>query len=181
MNKLNNTSKFAIIGVVILAAIILVSFYGGGGPSAPGNSQPSTSTSQSTTGAPSTGGASKSAGNAGGSTGSTVKKPASIIFITPVLGETWKIATPNSIAWSREGGIGGMIELLDAATKKSVGVILNELGPHQTSYAWNTRDLLLSRTNPLKKTVAPGRYLVKISFDGNNLSPITSQPINLEQ
>lgn len=73
----------------------------------------------------------------------------------------------------------GYISLLDATTYKLVGVILNQTGPHQTSYTWNTRDLLLSRSSPTKITVTPGRYVVRIAFDGNNLSPITSVPVTI--
>ncbi len=104
-----------------------------------------------------------------------------IRLVNPIPGEIWIIAQQNLISWDREAGVAGQIELLDAATYKLVGVILNQIGPSQTSYTWNTRDLLLSRNNPAKTTVVPGQYVVRIAFDGNNLSPITSQPITITQ
>jgi hypothetical protein len=188
MNNLNQTGKWLVAGVVAVIVIVVLVLYGGGqNPSGPVNTS---STPSGTTGAiVADNGTPPTVGNpAGGNTAPVVNKnpgtgtapqQAPIVFITPVPGETWTIGTQNPVQWSREGGVSGQIELLDATTLKLVGVILNQIAPHQTSYTWNTRDILLSRTNPLKTTVVPGRYVVKISFDGNNLPPITSQPITL--
>jgi hypothetical protein len=188
MNKLNQTSKWEIVGVVVVVAVVLIVLYGGGQNASPmpaGTSSPTGATVSDngsavpggTTPAPSGG------TSAGGTKAPTPSGPKTVpmTFVTPVPGDTWKIGTQNPIQWSREGNFSGQIELLDASTLQLVGVILNQIGTHQTSYTWNTRDLLLSRTNPLKKSVVAGRYVIKISFDGNNLSPITSQPINVVQ
>jgi hypothetical protein len=190
MNKLNTTGKWTVGIVVAVAAIALIVAYGGGRQVAPfANLGTGTPGGVNVTGTPGTNGnATAGSGTSGGvvKTGNTggngaASKTAPIIFVTPIPGETWTIGAPNSISWSREGGVSGQIELLDAVTKSLVGVILNQTGPHQTSYTWNTREVFLSRTNPLKTGVLPGRYLIKIAFDGNNLSPITSQPITIEQ
>ncbi|MGH8101989.1 MAG: hypothetical protein ACREIW_11880, partial [Chthoniobacterales bacterium] len=69
--------------------------------------------------------------------------------------------------------------LLDAKTGAFLGVILSESGPHQTSYAWDTRHYFLSRYSPLKKEIVPGMYKFKILFDGNNLSPIVSPAVTI--
>jgi hypothetical protein len=184
MNKLSNTSKIILLAVVIVVAGALIIWFNGSSQSGPNltNLVNATNTLQqaannnanaTTTAATTKGG--------GGTPAKTTGTSAPILFVTPVPGDTWKIATTNPIQWSREAGVTGQIELLNASTKNLVGVILNEIGTHQTSYSWNTRDIYLSRTSPSKTTVTPGRYLIKISFDGNNLSPITSQPITIEQ
>ncbi len=103
----------------------------------------------------------------------------SIHLVTPTANNVWTITRQNLISWDRAGGVTGQIELLDAATYKLVGVILNQIDARQTSYTWNTRDLLMSRTSPAKITVVPGSYVVRISFDGNHLSPITSPTVTI--
>lgn len=184
MNNLNQTGKWIIVGVVIVAAVVLIAVYGGG-PSASPAPGAATSTgvtagTPTTTGSTPAGGTSQTGGTK--TTGGTATpKPAAITLITPVANDVWVIATQNSIQWSRAPGVTGQIELLDASTMRLAGVILNQIGARQTSYAWNTRDLLLSRTSPSKVTVMPGRYVVKIIFDGNNLAPIVSPPLTITQ
>lgn len=182
MNKLTDTSKLAIAAAVglVIGIVLAAAYFGISGPSAQqyntsGNQQP---TSTAATGSqPGTGGTSGSAApKISGSKGLTVIK-----LITPAPGVTWTIATPNVISWMKEGGFSGQIELLDASTMKLAGVILSQVGPSQTSYEWNTRDLYLSRTSPAKTTVLPGKYVVKILFDGNNIAPITSQPVTISK
>ncbi len=97
-----------------------------------------------------------------------------IRFVTPVSNDIWQIGTQNLISWNTPGNFTGSISLIDAATKQFVGVILPQVGPKQTSDAWNTRDLLLGRTNPLKKDVVPGTYEIQIIYDGNNIRPAAS-------
>jgi len=99
-----------------------------------------------------------------------------INFITPVADDLWKINTYNSISWTKAPNVTGYIYLVDATTKNFVGVIIPQTGTLQTSYSWNTRDLLLSRTNPLKKDVTPGSYIVEMAFDANHL-PLISSPV----
>ncbi len=182
MNNLNTAGKWAVGALVVLVIVVVLTLYGG--QNGPGTAVPNGTSTGATPngngGVPSSSTPATTAtptGTKNSGTGGT--KQSSMTFITPIPGETWKIATQNPIQWSREGGVGGQIELLDATTLKLVGVILNQTAPHQTSYTWNTRDLLLTRTDPRKTTVMPGRYVIKIAFDGNNLSPITSQPITL--
>ncbi len=181
MDKPNNQGKLIILAVIIVVAVALIIYYGAGTPAqtpGPGNATSTAATSTGTTGATSTAG--QISGTSGTKSATSAKPPGTIItFVTPIPGETWTINQQNTVQWSRAGGVSGEIALLDASTKALVGVILPATGPQQTSYAWNTRDLLLSRTNPLKKNVAPGRYLVRVSWDGNNLPPITSQPITI--
>lgn len=183
MDKMTNGVKASILLAIAVIAGIVVFMYGAKtGPAgyAPGNTS---STAENTATSTPT----STPSSTGGTTGTATKpkpapapKPSTITFVTPIPGETWTLTANNIIQWSREAGVTGQIELLDAATKNMAGVIIPQTGPHQTSYQWNTRDLLLSRTNPLKTTVVPGRYLIRISFDGNNLSPITSQPIIIQ-
>jgi len=99
-----------------------------------------------------------------------------INFITPIAGSLWKINTYNSISWTKAPNVTGYIYLVDATSKNFVGVIIPQTGTMQTSYSWNTRDLLLSRTNPLKKDVTPGNYIVEMAFDANHL-PLISSPV----
>ena len=111
----------------------------------------------------------------------TIKPATSVVihFITPVKDDIWNVGTQNIISWDKAGNISGSLSLIDAATGQFVGVILPQVGTGQTSYAWNTRDILLSRTNPLKKDVTPGTYKIKLSYDGNNIQPIVSPPFTI--
>lgn len=187
MNNLSKTGKLAILGAVVVIIVALVVIYGGGAPGAPA-SPTSSSTSATVT----------DNGNApsptGTTSGGTTKPPAAsapsksvgtspavspITFVTPVPGDTWPIDTQNPVQWSRAAGVNGEIDLLNAATLQLVGVILNVAGPNQTEYTWNTRDLLQSETSPVKTTVTPGRYVVRIIFTGNHVPTITSQPFNI--
>lgn len=104
--------------------------------------------------------------------GSTAPKQKSsgISITAPLGGAKWVLATQNIISWNKEAGYSGGIELLDASTKQIVGWITPSLGVHQTSYAWNTSDVALSRTNPSKKNISAGNYIIKVIFDG----PISS-------
>jgi len=184
MNKLDWMGKWVVVagGLVVIVALVAVYGWGGGAGVGSNNNVPQYATSTAT-GTPDVV-SSTQAAPATGSQGiqeKAVPAGSPVIFSTPVPGETWKIGAQNLVSWSPESGVWGQIELLDATTKDLVGVILNQVAPHQTSYMWNTRDLLLNRTSPQKKTVLPGKYVVRILFDGNNLSPITSQPITLEQ
>jgi cytoskeletal protein RodZ len=186
MNKLSQTGKWIIIAVVIVGAIILIVAFGN---SAPNATAPPVASNSSTTVVADNGGGPTNTGTPS-ETGTTPPKsnpepgaPAQspIMFVTPVPGDTWQIGMQNPIQWTKEAGVNAEIDLLDATSLKLVGVILNVAGPHQTSYNWNTRDLLQSSTSPSKITVTPGRYVVRITFSGNNLSPITSQPLTLTQ
>ncbi len=187
-----NKYGVAIIAVLAVAVIVLVVLLAGQHQSSQApSSTPMTAanTPAPTTTSPSSPAAAPSSGNTSAKTGGTQSGSGvtpkyaptgfTIRLVAPLAGATWTIAQQNLIAWNPEAGVSGQIELLDASTLKLVGIILNQIGPHQTSYMWNTRDLLLTRTNPLKTTVTAGNYVVRIAFDGNNLSPITSLPVTI--
>jgi hypothetical protein len=103
----------------------------------------------------------------------------SIKMIAPGSGNSRTIGVQNLISWSKAGNFSGSISLLAAPSKQFAGVILPTTGPSQTSYTWNTRDVFLSRTNPSKKDVLPGNYIIEVAFDGNNLKPIFSQAFTI--
>ncbi len=174
-----------VIAVVVLSTLLIAQNGGAPSPAAAPTSttasasstSPQTAANQTSTNPNVLSTPHHSTAGAGGTASATTGF--AIHLVDPVPDETWIIAQQNLIGWDREAGVAGQIELLDATTYKLVGVILNQTGPHQTSYEWNTRDLLVSRNNPAKTTVVPGRYVVRIAFDGNNLSPVTSQPITI--
>ncbi len=91
----------------------------------------------------------------------------SITFLSPVAGTQWVINQNNIIKWNREPGVTGGIYLVDAITGTLVGWITPTITSHQKEYTWDTRDVLLNRQGGLKKSVAVGRYILKIKFDRN--------------
>jgi hypothetical protein len=181
-----DVNKYRII-IIILAVmvvalvIVLITENGGQAPSAGNLEQYIASSTQSTT----TASGAANSGNAPAQNTAGATQPAATGFTihlrTPIAGETWTIGQQNTISWDRAAGVYGQIELLDASTKTLIGVIIPQTGPNQTSYTWNTRDILLSRNNPLKKNVVQGTYLVRLLFDGNNLAPVTSGAFNIVQ
>jgi hypothetical protein len=180
----NNMIKMTPVGKVVIGAVIAVlllvliiasrSNPGGSTPSSSStpnggtavNAAPGASSGQTRTGAPSP----------TRSTGPKQARRPVITIVAPATGDAWKINTQNTITWDQEGGISGNIYLVDARTQKFVGVVIPQTGPHQTYYTWNTRDLFLDRTSPLKKDVVPGIYIVKLAFDGNNI-PVVTGPV----
>lgn len=95
---------------------------------------------------------------------STQTKPLSLL--SPLPGAEWVFGHLNEIKWSREVGLNGSMYLLDPITKVVIGWITPNVGPHQTSLVWDTKSLALSRTNPQKKDIAPGLYILRVKFDG---------------
>jgi hypothetical protein len=177
MPKLTNVSKVVMAAVIVVIFIVLVIVYNTGSATNPG---PTNTTSTSAPGATLTAASptqTPTSSVAQTNSGQVVapRPPAIIIhMITPVSKDIWKIGTQNVISWNKAGGITGSISLINATTKAFMGVVLPQVGPNQTSYTWNTRDLLLDRTNPLKKDVVSGTYMLKLSYDGNNVQPVTS-------
>jgi hypothetical protein len=169
---ISNVSKVIIVAVIAAVLIILVIVYGtqNGVPTTTAdNNSSSTSVALTAT----------SPAETANTISATPKSPAApatpvITFVTPVANDIWTIGNQNPIAWSIAPNVSGAISLLSATTGKSIGVILPEIGPKQTSYAWNTRDVFLDRSDPQKTDVIPGTYKIEVSFDGNNLKPITS-------
>lgn len=95
---------------------------------------------------------------------------APLSFVAPMQGAEWVLGIINRIQWNKEAGVTGGIALLDGQTKAVLGWIAPNLGPHQTSYSWDTRSVQLSRTSGLTKDVGVGTYLIRIVFDGRYAS-----------
>lgn len=186
MKSLSNVSKVIIVALVAAFLIILAIVYGGGDgsgnqntadevppalmanaptqtPSQPSSTQPSIKTTSGHIPVP------------------IVKSPAPpvISIITPVGNDVWQIGTQNVISWSKSGGISGSISLLNGTNQKFIGTILPEIGSNQTSYTWNTLNVSLNRSDPSGKDVVPGLYEIEITYDGNNIKPITSFPFTI--
>ena len=99
-------------------------------------------------------------------------KPEKFFVLSPLAGEQWALGEQRTIKWTREAGhsagtVGG-VYLVYANTKEVVGWISQGVAPRQTSQIWNTRDVFLSQTIPVKKSVNTGSYVVRVSF-GNNI------------
>jgi len=187
MAKLSNVGKWALVGVGVVVVIVLAFMFGGKQNQAPAADN-SGVTASSTPGATASSTQNPTSSTTGTGVGVTVgtphpvRPPAIVIhFITPVVNDRWIFGKQNPIVWDREGGVTAEIDLLDANTMATVGVITSETGPHQTSYTWDTRQIYLARYNPLKKDIVPGTYLIQIKFDGNGLSSITSPAFTVTQ
>ncbi len=107
------------------------------------------------------------------------KSSASIAIIHPASGEKFVVGQNNLIQWSKEGGVSGSIYLVNSADKSTVGWINSEIAVHQTSYTWDTRDVFLSRSNPSKKDIVPGTYIIKLQFDSARLATVSSAPFQI--
>jgi len=166
MNKISNMSKVGIVAVIAATLIVLSIVYGTGsyqGTISQGNNDQSTSfNAVSPTQTPTQ--TSTPTSSMGRPSAATTRPPAppTIHFVTPVKNDIWKIGSQDLISWDRAGNFSGSISILDATTKQSIGVILPQIGTKQTSYTWNTRDVLISRTDPLKKNILPGTYVLRI-------------------
>jgi len=122
-----------------------------------------------------------------GSTTQTPKKPntptapksvSGIAFTSPLGGTEWKIGELHTVSWSREGGLTGQLMLLDTKTKALIGVLNPSLGTRQTSYQWDTLGVAISRTNPSRKEITAGAYILKLAFDGP-VGTVESAPFSL--
>jgi hypothetical protein len=179
MSKLSNVSKIVIVAVIVVIVIVFAIVYGMGNS----NPGPSTAANNTSTGAsvtanspsqtPPTGVPSTTPSH---SLTAAQKSPTPLVLkmITPVKNDAWTIGTQNMISWNKPGGFSGSISLIDVNSNQSVGIILPQVGPNQTSYTWNTRDLFLDRSSASKKTVTAGTYVIQIIYDGNNVAPLTS-------
>jgi hypothetical protein len=107
--------------------------------------------------------------------GSTI----TIHLLTPLSNNVWTIGQANPIAWDNAADITGEIDLVNATTKKFIGVILSETGPKQTSYTWNAEQVYLGRYSADEVAVEPGVYSISIHFDGNGLGDLVSGPITI--
>lgn len=90
----------------------------------------------------------------------------SISITSPILDARFDIGQLNTIKWSREPGIIAGLYLVDATTNATLGWITPTITAHQTSYTWDAKDVALSRQSGVKKSITPGRYYIKMKFDG---------------
>ena len=199
MDKITNTSKIIGAAVIVIIIVFAMYFYYGGKSQAPTQSN-SVTTAATPSGASNTSTTNTANGLAVATAtipGATsdgkqpsavsgakrakpyIPPPVIIHLVTPVANDVWTIGASNPISWTNAANFTGEIDLLDAKTGKSIGVILSQTDPNQTSYAWNTREYSLSRYNALEKQVTPGTYQIELKFDGNNLPPVTSAVITI--
>lgn len=101
-----------------------------------------------------------------------------IAVLSPAADNRWVVGELHTISWSRAADISGGMSLLNADTKEVVGWINSNLGGGQTSFAWDTQSVFLARNSGYKKNIDPGRYIIKIQFDGN-LASIQSAPFSV--
>ncbi len=108
-----------------------------------------------------------------------LKTQTSIVITHPTTGEKLVIGQNNLIQWNKEAGVGGSIYLVNDADESIVGWINPEIGVHQTSYTWNTRDVSLGRSNPSRKDIVPGTYVIKLQLDSARPTTISSMPFQI--
>lgn len=180
MNTLN--VRWKVIGViagvlvVIAAAIFLiVSLAAPAKPARNGTGTAGTSSTVTTVANGTPGGSSTASAPLTPSPGPTI----TIHLLTPIANNVWTIGNANPIAWDNAADITGEIDLVNATTKKFIGVILAETGPKQTSYTWNAEQVYLGRYSANEVAVTPGVYSISIHFDGNGLGDLVSGPITI--
>ncbi len=99
-----------------------------------------------------------------------------IPILSPKAGDVWAIGTLHTISWSAVPEFTGSIYLVDMKTGLTVGWILSNTDPKQTSYGWDTQSVYLARNSGLKKDLAVGTYEIKIQFD-NARYPVSESSI----
>lgn len=97
-----------------------------------------------------------------------------IYVISPSAGDKLVLGQNHEIKWSAESGFKGYVYLADASTKEIVGWINSETGPRQTSYAWDTQNLFISRYSPNKKTVGAGNYVIGVGFESKQTPAVSN-------
>ncbi len=112
-------------------------------------------------------------------TSGTSQQTKTISILSPIPSEKWAIGETNTIKWSKESGVPGSVYLVKASDKSIVGWINSEIGPHQTSFTWDGRDVAVSRYNAQKRSVDRGEYIIKIVFDTNRIPTISSGVFSL--
>lgn len=90
----------------------------------------------------------------------------SISITSPELDARLNIGGLNAIKWSREPGVTAGLYLVDASTNTTIGWITPTITTHQTYYTWDAKDVAVSRQSGIKKSITPGRYYIKMKFDG---------------
>jgi len=91
-----------------------------------------------------------------------------------VANDQWVSTIQHTIQWNRASGApNGTISLVNAATGAVVGWIQQQILPTQTTFPWNTRDIFMTKTGPLKEDVAPGQYRIVLTFNSPSDPPVT--------
>ncbi len=143
------------VAVVAIVAVVLIIRAVVSPPSAPSGQGPAAT------------GTSAIPGAVPGAT-SVPQTSAGAVITSPAANSQWILQTQHTIAWSHGANSPGGIYLENAATGATVGWIQQQISPGQNNFPWNTRDLFVSRTSPLKEDVAPGNYRIVITFDYPN-------------
>ena len=179
---MNTRTRYMVIGAAVIVIIVVVAvILHNSGPS--GNGTSANQNASDTIAGPgealsSTG--QNSVANHPTSSVSIAAAPAIIIhLLTPIANNVWTRGEPNPIAWDNAPKITGEIDLVNAVTKKIIGVVLSNTGTNQTSYIWDARSIYRARYSADKKDVVPGTYSIRIHFDGNNLGDLISGPITI--
>lgn len=163
--------------IVVVVGIAMFMLKSPGGAPAPGSQTPGTEGEGVHLTAPSGGQGATQKPTTGG-----VPKPPSvksgITVFSPAADDRWVVGELHAILWSRAADISGGMSLLNANTKEVVGWINSNLGGGQTFFTWDTQSVFLARNSGYKKNIDPGRYIVKIQFDGN-LASIQSAPFSV--
>ncbi|MBM3256830.1 MAG: hypothetical protein FJY98_00665 [Candidatus Liptonbacteria bacterium] len=89
----------------------------------------------------------------------------SISITSPRPDEQWALKESHLVKWSKSPGVSGSLYLVNAMTKSVVGWISPTITPEQTSYSWDTQYLNISRTDPSRKEILPGRYIIRMELD----------------
>jgi plastocyanin len=104
---------------------------------------------------------------------------ASVRVTSPEADAAWVAGELSTVRWTNAAGITGGIYLADAATGAAVGWISAGTGTDQTSYQWDTRFVSASRTDPSRKEVGVGRYVVVLRFDRKPPIEVKSAPFSI--
>ncbi|MEK7195491.1 MAG: cupredoxin domain-containing protein [Patescibacteria group bacterium] len=110
---------------------------------------------------------------------STKKTSITITVISPAGSDKWIINQLHTIKWSKEAGAKGSIYLVRSSDESVVGWINSEIGPHQTSYDWNTREVFTARYSPAKTNLKNGQYIIKLSFDSSEVGTVSSNVFSI--
>jgi hypothetical protein len=101
------------------------------------------------------------------------------VILAPLGGAQWVFGQNNTVQWKRDTDSIGYIYLVNAADGSIAGWLIQQTNAHDTSFSWNTRDLYISRTSPIKQDVAPGRYIIKVGFTSPQWGTIASAPFSI--
>lgn len=171
---MKNKERLTVI-VMTIAVLGIITYLLSSPPVPEGVSQSGGGVSSTLSGESKNGGTTPTKIPSGG--GSTISATMSVT--SPLNNNEWVIGETHLITWSKAAGIPGSIYLVNAATGATVGWITPTTATNQTSYSWNTKEVALSRTNPQRKDLATGKYIIKIEFDRKPALRIESAPFSI--